>query len=129
MRYCYAMKKSVLFVLVSLFACKGSPSAPMIGAEESGRISVDFGVSPDRLSLDPYQIEQARIEKDTLYINVVHGGGCRKHEYGFVAFSGWMESFPVQVRAVLAHDANGDLCKALLRNQLRFDLTPLREAY
>jgi hypothetical protein len=37
-----------------------------------------------------------------------------------------MESFPVQVAARLAHDADGDPCRALLTSTLRFDLSPLR---
>ena len=101
----------------------------MTGADQAGRASVDFGVSPDRYSLDPYQIAEATITGDTLRVTVTHGGGCRKHEYGFVVYSGWMESHPVQVRAVILHNANGDNCKALLRNELRFDLTPLRNAF
>jgi hypothetical protein len=101
----------------------------MTGADQPGRASVDFGVSIDRYSLDPYQIQEAKVEGDTLRVTVSHGGGCRKHEYGFVVYSGWMESHPVQVRAVILHNANGDNCKALLRNELRFDLSPLRAAY
>jgi hypothetical protein len=40
-----------------------------------------------------------------------------------------MESYPVQVGVKLAHDANGDNCKALLSRVLRFDLSPLKAAY
>jgi hypothetical protein len=122
------MRKLLLAVLLTA-ACNNDPSAPMTGADQPGRASVDFGVSPERFSLDPYQIAEATVTGDTLRVTVTHGGGCRKHEYGFVVYSGWMESFPVQVRAVILHNANGDNCKALLRNELRFDLSPLRNAY
>jgi hypothetical protein len=101
----------------------------MTGVDQPGRVSVDFGVSPQQFALDPYQIENPRISADTLNVTLTHGGGCRKHEYGLVAYSGWMESNPVQVRMVILHDAHGDNCKALLRSDLRFDLAPLREAY
>ena len=101
----------------------------MTGADQPGRASVDFGASLERYALDPYQIAEATVTGDTLLVTVTHGGGCRKHEYGFVVYSGWMESNPVQVRAVILHNANGDNCKALLRNELRFDLAPLRAAY
>ena len=121
--------RKLLFAVLLTAACSSDPVAPMMGADQPGRATVDFGVSADRFPLDPYQIEEAKVEGDTLRVTVSHGGGCRKHEYGFVVYSGWMESFPVQVRAVILHNANGDNCKALLRNALRFDLSPLRAAY
>src|SRR5262245_19067595 len=100
------MRKLSLAVLL-LAACASDPSAPMTGVDEPGRVSVDFGVSPSQFALDPYQIENARISADTMRVTVTHGGGCRKHEYGLVAYSGWMESNPVQVRMVILHDAHG----------------------
>jgi hypothetical protein len=122
------MRKFLLAVLLTA-ACSSDPTVPMTGVDEPGRASVDFGVSPGQFALDPYQIETARIFADTMRVTVTHGGGCRKHEYGLIAYSGWMESNPVQVRMAILHDAHGDNCKALLRSDLRFDMVPLREAY
>jgi hypothetical protein len=39
------------------------------------------------------------------------------------------ESLPVQTGLHLGHDAQGDLCKALLRAELAFSLAPLAEVY
>ena len=78
---------------------------------------------------DPLTIESAQIKGDTLIASVVHGGGCRDHDYRIVVSTIWMESFPVQVPARISHNANGDLCKALLRRELRVSLAPLAQAY
>ena len=78
---------------------------------------------------DPITIDSARVDGDTLVVSVAHGGGCANHTYQLVIGSAWMESFPVQVAARIAHDAHGDGCKALLRRDLRMSLRPLAEAY
>ncbi|MGV3708547.1 MAG: hypothetical protein ACO1Q7_06870 [Gemmatimonas sp.] len=41
----------------------------------------------------------------------------------------FLESFPVQARARISHNANGDMCKALLMHDLRMSLRPLADAY
>lgn len=78
---------------------------------------------------DPIAIDSARVDGDTLAVSVSHGGGCGDHTYQLVIGSTWMESFPVQVGARVAHDANGDACKALIRQNLRMSLRPLADAY
>jgi hypothetical protein len=40
-----------------------------------------------------------------------------------------MESNPVQSPIAIRHNANGDMCRALLTRELRFDLTALRDAW
>jgi hypothetical protein len=79
--------------------------------------------------VDPYTITAAAVSGDELRITLTYGGGCREHRFRLVASDAFMESYPVQVAAVLTHDANGDQCRALRHDTLRFDLTPLKEAY
>src|SRR4051794_25871404 len=66
---------------------------------------------------DPLTVESVRIAGDTLIAAVLHGGGCREHDYRVVVSTIWMESFPVQVPARISHDSHGDVCKALLRRE------------
>jgi len=85
--------------------------------------------SLDGRPADALQIVSARAEGGMLEVEVRYGGGCRTHDIDAVAWTGWMESHPVQVGVALTHDAHGDACKALLTRSLRFDLEPLRRAY
>jgi hypothetical protein len=78
---------------------------------------------------DPLHFRSARIVGDSLVATVSYGGGCREHTFALVFSTVFMESHPVQVRGLLSHDADGDLCRALLTRTLRFDLTPLKLAY
>ena len=78
---------------------------------------------------DEYVINAATIEADTLHINVSYTGGCETHEFTLVAEPMFLESFPVQLRVSLAHNANGDTCQDSLTEDHRFDLTPIKKAY
>lgn len=83
----------------------------------------------DGFSRDALGILDARVDAGILEVDVTYGGGCADHHLDAVAYTGWMESNPVQVGVALAHDARGDNCKAAIQRTLRFDLEPLREAY
>ena len=74
---------------------------------------------------DAAQILAARVDGDTLRLEVQYGGGCARHVFRLVAGTGFMESNPVQTRLYLGHDANGDMCRALVRPTLAFSLAPL----
>jgi hypothetical protein len=97
----------------------------------SGRspLVVDFETSPDRWPADPLQILEGEISGDFLHLRVSYTGGCRIHDIKGVAWGGWMESFPVQTRVFLSHDDRNDACDAVVTEDLRFDLRPLRDAY
>jgi hypothetical protein len=93
---------------------------PLIVSESAGL---------DGFSLDPVDILAARVSAGVLEVDVTYGGGCAAHDLDAVAWTGWMESNPVQVGLAVTHDARGDPCDALVRRTLRFDLEPLRDAY
>lgn len=120
-----------LWLTAALTACSSSASdgssAPL--AATSAETMVLANPDDARWPADPLTIESAQIKADTLIATVVHGGGCRDHDYRVVVSTIWMESFPVQVPARISHNANGDVCKALLRRELRVSLAPLAQAY
>lgn len=41
----------------------------------------------------------------------------------------FLESLPVKADVLLTHNANNDLCEALILQELKFDLSPLKEEY
>lgn len=120
---------ATITVIGAFTACEDPVSTRYITADTPGRIEMAFGARPSRWATDLMTIERARIEGDTLYLRVNHGGGCARHEYALVAWNGWMESNPVQLGAFLAHNQNADPCRALITADLRFDLTPARDAF
>jgi len=120
---------SLLALVLTLAGCNLGPTSPRptLSPDTVGAAQVveDLGPWPT----DPFQSVLVRIEGDTLVAEVTYGGGCGEHRFALAFASLFMESEPVQVRGLLSHDARGDLCQALLRRTLRYDLTPLRRAY
>jgi hypothetical protein len=92
-------------------------------------VVVDFDTQPHLWPQDPYSMLDASVAGDVLRVRVQYGGGCNPHEFQVVAWNGWMESYPVQVRVFLSHDAFGDQCRALITEERYFDLDPLKRAY
>jgi hypothetical protein len=78
---------------------------------------------------DPFRLVAARIDGDSLRVTVQTGGGCARHVFRLSVAQAFLESLPVQVHAVLGHDAAGDRCRALLGGELAVSLAPLAEAY
>lgn len=99
-------------------------------ADDAAKIgTVVFGFTAAEWGTDAYTINAATLEGDTLRINVSYSGGCETHAFTLVAEQRFLESFPVQLRVSLAHNANSDTCEAWITEDYHFDLTPLKEAY
>jgi hypothetical protein len=117
--------------IAMLAACDTPTGVPggYTSADETGIVRVRFGADPLRWHRDAWSLDSVRVDGDTLFLSVRHGGGCAQHGYALVAWNGWLESEPVQADVLLAHDARDDPCDALLSPRLRFDLSPLRAAW
>ena len=76
---------------------------------------------------DAFQIQEAGVASDLLQVELSYGGGCRTHDVKGVAWGGWMESNPVQVRLFLSHEDFDDPCDAWITEDRRFDLGPLKK--
>ncbi len=79
--------------------------------------------------MDPWTFRSHALDGDTLTLSIQYGGGCRVHRFALLVDPAFRESHPVQVSARLAHDADGDMCRALISEELRFDLSPLRRHF
>ena len=92
-------------------------------------VIVDFDTTPASWPQDPFQIEEAIVSGHSLQIRLSYGGGCKTHDVKAVAWGGWMESNPVQVRLFLSHEDFDDPCDAIVTREFNFDLVPLKIAY
>jgi hypothetical protein len=117
--------------------------APDAGGEPQSFLHADFGLhwgagpgepvvfteaSPESLHLAPWTLIEARIEEDGLGLQVGFSGCQPEHPWTLYICGGFMESNPVQVRAVLVHELEED-CDAAFTRVLPFSLHPLRMAY
>lgn len=81
---------------------------------------------------DAYTIVDAKISDHILWLETSYGGGCREHEFKMV-FNGDLVSRQDQetrisgfVSLKLGHNGNGDACRSIVKQNIRFDLKPLQ---
>lgn len=125
---------SVLLLAGAGVACQGSgPLGPvnafLTGTEVLAPALLVPRDDPRPWPTDPWSYVAHRVVGDTLSLDITYSGGCREHRFALLVDPAFMESQPVQVVARLAHDAGGDMCRALLMRTLRFDLSSLRQRY
>ncbi len=113
-------------ILVGLLAATGCRDSTLDPTVTGGNVVVADG--RDRGD-DPWVVNSAAIDGHRLTIDVSYTGGCRRHEFTLVISKSFRESDPVQLQAVLAHNANGDPCEAWLTESHVFDLTLIRTRY
>jgi hypothetical protein len=92
-------------------------------------IIVNFDTNPTVWPADGFQIEAASVSGHSLLARISYGGGCADHDVQLVAWGGWMESHPVQVKLFLSHEDHDDPCDAWITEDFTFDLVPLKIAY
>jgi len=79
---------------------------------------------------DAYSIDGVALDGAELVVSVGYSGGCEDHDFVLCwPDQAFMESYPVQVALEVSHDAHGDACEAWIREELRFDLSPMSQAY
>lgn len=113
----------LLLGLLAAPGCRESPAEPDM---PENNVVVDDGRD---YGDDPYEVNSAAIDGDRLTISVSFAGGCRSHVFTLVISKSFTESDPVQLSAVLAHDANGDTCEAYPTESRVFDLALVRTRY
>lgn len=120
-----------LFAMLSLAGCsqpvtKGSDQVPGKLTTQSTLIITGPG-GGDTFPMNPATISAMRIEGDMLRLTVTHSGGCKDHTYQLYTSGAVMKSYPPQMTLHLAHNAHGDACRALITQDLTFDLSPLKQ--
>jgi hypothetical protein len=84
----------------------------------------------ERWKKDIYFITTSRVEKSNLFLSVTYSGGCKEHNFELVAWNYFiMKPNEIQADILLSHDSNSDSCKAIIKKELCFDLSPLNSEY
>jgi len=83
----------------------------------------------DSVTTDSYHYLGGSLEGVVLSLRVGYSGCGPDQPFQLFMVGGFMESAPVQARLILSHDDLGQLCDAYFERTLRFDLTPVLNAY
>lgn len=105
------------YVIFSFYSCKKTThNCPGI---IQGASIVDF-------PMDLYEVNEIEVFGDELQINVAYGGGCEDHEFKLINVVSPIDGGGQQMDVLyLSHNANNDLCEALIIEQLCYDISPL----
>ena len=126
----WTLVSGVLAVLLAGCTSSDEPASatprPASADQPPPLVPVVIGATDRRT--DSFVLNSASVSSHVLTLSVSYSGGCRKHEFVLTA-GAFVESGPIQLDLVLTHDANGDTCEAFPTEQLRYDLTPIRERY
>jgi len=77
-------------------------------------------------STDNFTLLESNMNGDILTLLVQYGGGCETHEWALKTNGAYAKSLPPQITLNLEHNANGDMCRALLTDTLEFDLSAIK---
>lgn len=134
------------FLIIFLTSCKSKKETTSTEAEtETVAIATDESSSEeetvekreDQLVIDPmfnavdkdkgtFNIENARIEGNHLILLVSYSGGCEKHDFRLLFNGNYMKSMPPKAELFLLHDANGDACRSLIKEEITVDISALK---
>ncbi|MFT4754822.1 MAG: hypothetical protein ACI9GM_000124 [Salibacteraceae bacterium] len=102
---------------------RDSTSLLIISIDESNNMK-DIG--------DEYTIESAEIKNNQLWLAVSYGGGCEEHEFKMLFNNAYQERLDEEsgqsglISLTLNHHGNDDRCRSIVRQNIRFDLKPIK---
>ncbi|UCG60670.1 MAG: hypothetical protein JSV52_10070 [Candidatus Zixiibacteriota bacterium] len=85
---------------------------------------------PLALQRDPFVILDVQVNGQNLVATVQYAGGCKNHFFWcYMSPPGFEKSLPPQADLYIIHHDNNDRCKALITQEITFDLSPVGEFY
>ena len=80
------------------------------------------------LSTDPISIISAKVDGDCLKLTLQYGGGCKEHQVDLALIQPECGTPPLPPPTFeIRHNANGDVCKALVTKEYSFNISGIRE--
>ncbi len=80
------------------------------------------------LNTDPISIISAKVDGDCLKLTLQYGGGCKEHQVDLALIQPECGTPPLPPPTFeIRHNANGDVCKALVTKEYSFNISGIRE--
>ena len=118
-----------IIIIVFLFGCSKDTTAPLVlNSTEKQDIIMFIDSNSIQLFTDSLTIQKVDMNKDSLQLIVSYGGGCKSHQFALYGYANFNKSSPPQAEICLSHNGNGDSCKKLITQEIKFNLEPLLTA-
>ena len=73
---------------------------------------------------DPFTLIDVHVDDlNKLHLTVEYGGGCKHHEFKIMGSKAILKSLPAQRPIMITHDANGDNCRSIVREEILVDIS------
>lgn len=73
-----------------------------------------------------YNVDSIKVTNDTLSVFVNYSGGCKEHSFELYSNGMYAKSLPPQLSLCLRHTGNGDACRKLIMQELKFNINNLK---
>ena len=126
------MRVFCLVALITFVGCGHIQNRVTDGSDVPDVIDRSVVIISDQFEsfgVDEYVLNTAAIAADTLSVSVSFSGGCEEHHFTLVTNGLFLESYPVQLGLLLAHDAHNDPCEAFPTEEHQFDLSGIKRLY
>lgn len=123
----------ILFSLSILFSCGTSKKVKGDGEGQTITVKPNSEIKPAVLGyskeisdqVQPVKIEKASIDGNTLTISISYSGGCVDNIFEFQGSTSISKSLPAIRPCMLLRKGSVDNCKALIKRELKFDISEL----
>lgn len=121
------------FIVISMFsvAChkKATKQTDETTPKEEAKTAQEVKVDPaaDMAATgSAYKLDSISLKGDVLSVYVNYSGGCKDHSFELVSNGMYAKSLPPQLSLCLKHTGNDDMCKKLVMQELKFDISKVR---
>lgn len=73
-----------------------------------------------------YNIDSMKINGDILSLFINYSGGCKEHSFELFSNAMYAKSLPPQLSLCLRHTNNGDSCRELVNQEIKFNVSKLK---
>ena len=112
---------SILAVSALLFACNNTKEVLAIDPIDVKNAQIGDVMQESAQTT----ITGVKLEGNILTLNVEYSGGCQDHSFEFVGSAAIMKSLPPKRSVKLVHNSNGDTCRELVTETIKFDISTL----
>lgn len=112
---------SILAVSALLFACNNTKEVLEIDPIDVKKAQIG-DVTQESAETT---IKSAKLEGNILTLSVEYSGGCNDHSFELIGSEAVMKSMPPKRSVKLVHNSNGDSCRELLSETIKFDIRAL----
>jgi hypothetical protein len=123
------MKQLIIIVFLAYLLFFASCSDVNVVLETQCPKYVELNFSNyNSLNIDPITIISTKVNGDILELTLQYGGGCQEHQVDLALIQPECGTPPLPPPTFeVRHNANGDVCKALITNEYSFNISGIRE--